>query len=93
MQNLHLRVLLSEFLAQRAADILPGLALLFAVFNELVRLKQCREADLAAEKADALIPCQQLEHVVQRGAFHAVDICLYQLPRRLPHPACTDSVG
>ena len=46
MQDLHLRVLLPEFLAQRAADILPGLALLLTVFNELVRLKQCRGADL-----------------------------------------------
>ena len=72
MQDLHLRVLFPEFLPQRAADILPGIALLFAVFNELVRLKQCRGADLAAEKADTLIPCQQLEHIVQRGAFHAV---------------------
>ena len=43
-------------------------------FNELVRLKQRRGADLAAEKADALIPCQQLEHVVQRGALYAVDM-------------------
>lgn len=50
MQDLHLRVLLSEFLAQRTADILPGLALLLTVFNELVRLKQRRGADLAAEK-------------------------------------------
>ena len=70
-------VLLSEFLAQRTADILPGLALLLTVFNELVRLKQRRGADLAAEKADALIPCQQLEHVVQRGTLHLslIHIC------------------
>ena len=74
VQNLHLRVLLPEFLAQRTADILPGLALLLTVFNELVRLKQCRGADLAAEKTDTLIPCQQLEHIVQRGALHTVDI-------------------
>ena len=88
VQNLHLRVLLPKFLAQRTADILPGLALLLTVFNELVRLKQRRGADLAAEKANTLILCQQLEHIVQRGALHTVDICLYQLPRRLPHPAC-----
>ena len=93
MQDLHLRVLLPKFLAQRTADILPGLALLLTVFNELVRLKQRRGADVAAEKADALIPCQQLEHVVQRGAPYAVDICLYQLPRRLPHPTRTHCVG
>ena len=56
MQDLHLRVLFPEFLPQRAADVLPGLALLLAFFNELVRLKQCRGADLTAEKADTLIP-------------------------------------
>ena len=33
-----------------------------------------RGADLAAEKTDTLIPCQQLEHIVQRGALHTVDI-------------------
>ena len=71
---MYLRVLLPKFLAQRAADILPGLALLLTVFNEFVRLKQRRGANLAAEKADALIPCQQLEHVVQRVALLAVDM-------------------
>lgn len=71
----------------------PGTCPAFRRFNELVRLEQCRRADLTAEKADALIPCQQLEHIVQRGTLHAVDICLYQFPRRLPHPARTDSVG
>ena len=80
-----------------SAAVLPAVglpaALFLTVFNELVRLEQRRGADLAAEKADALIPCQQLEHVVQRGTLHTVDICLYQLPRRLPHPARTDSVG
>ena len=41
MQDLHLRVLLPKPFAQRT-DILPGLAILLTVFNELVRLKQCR---------------------------------------------------
>ena len=64
VQNLHFRVLLSEFLAQHVADLIPGLALLLAIFNELICLKQRRGADLAAEKADALIPCQQLELII-----------------------------
>ena len=63
VQDLHLRVLLPNFSRSALQISLPTWAsLLLTVFNELVRLKQRRGADLAAEKADALIPCQQLEH-------------------------------
>ena len=68
VSHFHVRILLAELFLQYFADFAAGFALLFHALDGLVGSIEGGRADLGAEIADALVPGQQLEHVVQGGS-------------------------
>ncbi len=71
---LHVRILLAELFLEHFADLAAGFALLFHALDGLVGGKEGGGADFGAEIADALVPGQQLKHIVQGGAVQPVDV-------------------
>ena len=82
-------VLFAEVFHEPLFDGVTARAFGFFLFDQFVGTEERRRADLGAEEADALVPGDEFEDVVEGTGIDAVDIGFDQFPCSLTVAAPT----
>ena len=86
-------ILFTELFHQQVFDGFPVGPLCFFLFDQFIGAKQGRRADFRAEEADALIPGNEFEDVIEGPGIDAVDLGFDQFPHGLAMAAGADGIS